>query len=122
MQPGQDHDVALPRPSYEGPYGTIYCSRCDFFGLGYNHPEWWRWEWLKQSGAADHSLQLIELGALVVESFEPAHPVYRSYPIVVRLTVDATDENEAKLIVERLLAGKFHFDFVASVETSAGAS
>ncbi len=51
MQPGEDHDIALPRPSYEGLYGTIYCSRCEFFGLGYNHPEWCTWEWLKETDA-----------------------------------------------------------------------
>lgn len=121
MQPGQDHDIALPRPSYEGLYGTIYCSRCSFLGLGYNHPEWCTWEWLKDTGAARHSLDLIELGALVTESFDRTHPVYRSYPILVRLTVEASDEDEAKLMVERFLAGRFDFDFVASIETD-GAS
>lgn len=120
MQPGEYHDIALPGPSYEGLFGTIYCSRCEFFGLGYNHPEWCTWEWLKQTGAADHSLDLIELGALVVESFYPTHPVYRSYPILVRLTVEASDDGEAKLMVERLLAGRFDFEFVASIETSGG--
>ena len=117
MQPGQDDDIALPRPSREGLYGTIYCSRCTFFGLGYKHPEWCTWEWLKQTGAADHSRDLIELGALVVESFNPTHPVYRSYPVTVTLSVEATDEDEARLQVERLLAGQFDFDFVAAIET-----
>lgn len=117
MQPGQDHDIALPRPSDEGLYGTIYCSRCGFLGLGYRHHEWCTWQWLKENGAARHSLDLIELGPLVVESFDPTHPVYRSYPIIVRLTVEASDDDEARLLVERLLAGRFDFEFVAAVET-----
>ena len=65
MQPGEYHDIALPRPSHEGLFGTIYCSRCEFLGLGYNHPEWCTWEWLKQTGAAKNSLDLIELGERV---------------------------------------------------------
>ena len=117
MQPGEYHDLALPRPSYEGLFGTIYCSRCEFFGLGYKHPEWCTWEWLKQTGAAGHSLELIELGPLVVESFDPTHPVYRSYPVLVRISVEATDEDEARLQVERLLAGRFDHQFVAIVDT-----
>jgi hypothetical protein len=117
MQPGQDHDLALPRPSYEGLYGTIYCSRCGFFGLGYNHPEWCVWEWLKKSDDAQHSLDLIELGALVVELFEEPPQVRRCYPVVVRISVEATDENEARLQVERLLAGHFDSAFVGIVET-----
>jgi hypothetical protein len=117
MQPGQDHDIALPRPSYEGLYGTIYCSRCEFFGLGYNHPEWCTWEWLKKTGAAKHSLDLIELGAVVVESFDPSHPVFHSYPVVVRISVEASDEDEARLQVERLLAGRFDSEFVGIIET-----
>jgi len=122
MQPGEDHDSALPRPSREGLYGTIYCTRCEFFGLGYNHPEWCTWEWLKETDAARHSLDLIELGALVVESFDPTHPVYRSYPVMVRISVEASDEDEARLRVERLLAGRFDFDFVAAIETKGWAS
>jgi hypothetical protein len=117
MQPGEDHDIALPRPSYEGLYGTIYCSRCEFFGLGYNHPEWCTWEWLKKTDAAQHSLDLIELGALVVETFEEQPVARRCYPVVVRISVEASDEDEARLQIERLLAGRFDFDFVASVET-----
>jgi hypothetical protein len=66
VQPRKYHDTALPRPSNEGLFGTIYCSRCGFFGLGYKHPEWCTWEWLKQIGAAQHCLDLVELGALVV--------------------------------------------------------
>ena len=121
MQPGEYHDIALPRPSYEGLFGTIYCSRCEFFGLGYHHPEWCTWEWLKETGAARHSLDLIELGAVVVETFDLTHPVYRSYPVVVRISVDASDEDEAYLQVERLLAGRFDFDFVAAIETKGRA-
>jgi len=117
MQPGEDHDIALPRPSREGLYGTIYCSRCEFFGLGYNHPEWCTWEWLKKTDAAQHSLDLIELGALVVETFDPTHPVFRSYPVVVRISVEASDEGEARLQVERLLAGCFDSEFVGLIET-----
>jgi hypothetical protein len=120
MQPGEYHDIALPRPGYEGPFGTIYCSRCEFFGLDHNHPEWRTWQWLKETGAARHSLDLIELGALVVGLFDATHPVYRSYPVTIRLTVDATDEDEARLLVERLLAGHFDFDFVASIDTHGG--
>jgi hypothetical protein len=81
MQPGEYHDVALPRPSYEGLFGTIHSSRCGFFGLGYNRPEWCTWEWLKQTGAAQHGLDLIELGAFVVESFENQHPVSGATPL-----------------------------------------
>ena len=117
MQPGEYHDIALPRPSYEGLFGTIYCSRCSFFGLGYNHPEWCTWEWLKRTGAAEHSLELIELGALVVESFDPTHPVYRSYPVTLRISVEASHEDEARLQVERLLAGRFDSEFGGLIET-----
>lgn len=117
MQPGEDHDIALPRPSYEGLYGTIYCSRCEFFGLGCNHPEWCKWEWLKETGAVQHSLDLVELGALVAESFDEEQPLSRSYPVLVKITVEATDENEARLYVERLLAGRFDHQFVAVLDT-----
>lgn len=117
MRPGEYHDDALPRPSREGLFGTIYCSRCEFFGLGYNHAEWCRWEWLKETGAEQHSLDLVELGALVAESFDEELPVARSYPVLVKITVEATDENEARLYVERLLAGRFDHQFVAVVDT-----
>lgn len=121
MQPGEDHDIALPRPSREGLYGTIYCSRCEFFGLGYNHPESCTWEWLKETGAARHSVDLIELGAVVVDTFDPTHPVYRFYPVLVRISVEASGEDEAHLQVERLLAGRFDFDFVAAIATKGRA-
>ncbi len=117
MQPGEDHDIALPRPSRECLYGTIYCSRCEFFGLGYNHPEWCIWESLKRRGEAQHSLDLIELGALVVETFEEQPVVRRRYPVVVRISVEASDEDEARLQVERLLAGRFDSEFVGIIET-----
>jgi hypothetical protein len=117
MQPGEYHDLALPRPSYEGLFGTIYCSRCSFLGLGYNHPEWCTWEWLKTTGAARHSVDLIELGALVVESFDEPHSVLRSYPVAVKISVEATHEDEAKLQIERMLAGRFDADFVGEIET-----
>jgi len=71
---------------------------------------------VKKTGSADHSLDLIELGALVIESFDPTPPVYRSYP-VYRSSVEATEEDEARLQVERLLAGRFDHQFVAVVET-----
>ena len=61
-------------------------------------------------------------GALVVESFDPTHPVYRSYRLVVRISVEASDEDEARLQVERLLAGRFDFDFVAAIEAKGWAS
>jgi hypothetical protein len=70
VQPSEYHDTALPRPSHEGLFGTIYCSRCNFFGLGYNHPEWCTWESLKEKGNAHLSLDLIELGAPVVASLK----------------------------------------------------
>jgi hypothetical protein len=74
VQPGEYQETALPRPSHGGLFGTIYCSHCGFFGLGYNHPEWCTWEWLKRTGAAKLSLDLIELGAHVVASVD-AHVV-----------------------------------------------
>jgi hypothetical protein len=77
VQPNKHNDIALPRPSHEGLFGTIYCSRCRFFGLGHNHPEWCTWEWLRQAGTAIHSLDLIELGALVVESFNTSRVMER---------------------------------------------
>ena len=122
MQPNEYHDIALPRPSYEGLFGTIYCSRCEYFGLGYNHPEWCTWEWLKESGAAQHSLELIELGAQVVEFFSPTHPFFHSYPVTITIAVEASHEDEARLQVERLLAGRFDFEFVAAIGTKGRAS
>lgn len=113
--------MALPRPSSEGLFGTIFCSRCGFLGLGYNHPEWCRWEWLKETGAAQHSLDLIELGALAVESFDEEPVVRRCYPVVVKISVEASDEDEARLQVERLLAGRFDSEFVGIIETKGRA-
>jgi len=34
VQSGEHHDEALPRPSYDGLFRIIYCSRCGFLGLG----------------------------------------------------------------------------------------
>jgi hypothetical protein len=63
------------------------------------------WQWLKETGPARHSLDLIELGALVVEAFDATHPVHRSYPVTIRVTVYATDDDEARVLVEGLRAG-----------------
>ena len=62
MIPGAYQDDALPPRSYEGTFGTIWCERCGFFGLGYNHPEWCTWEWLKESHPVESHLDLVELG------------------------------------------------------------
>ncbi len=69
MKPGEYHDDALPRPTDEGLFGTIYCSRCHFFGLGHNHPEWCSWSWLNETGRRDHHLRLVELGMRAAFSF-----------------------------------------------------
>ncbi len=68
MRPGTYHDDALPRPTDEGLFGTIYCTRCDFFGLGYNHPEWCRWAWLAEVGRRQHHLDVVELGDRVSDA------------------------------------------------------
>lgn len=62
MQPGEYNDSALPRPSEEGLFGTIYCERCSFFGLGFDHPEWCRWESLKRRGVVGKHPDVVELG------------------------------------------------------------
>jgi len=72
---------------------------------------------LKQTGAASDSLDLIELGALVVEALEEHAVVRRCYPVVVRISVEASDEDEARLPVERLLVGGFDWEFVGLIET-----
>ena len=69
MIPGSDHDDAMPRPSHEGLYGTTWCSRCGFFGLGYNHPEWCVWQWLKESHQTQRHLDHVELGERVADAF-----------------------------------------------------
>lgn len=107
MQPGEYHDISLPRPSHEGLFGTIYCSRCDYFGIGYKHPEWCTWQWLKETDGARPSLDLIEIGSRVTALFITTPPLCRTFPVLVRISVEATDEGEARLHVERLLAGRY---------------
>lgn len=111
MQPGQGHGIALPRPSRECLYGSIYCSRCEFFGLGYYHPEWCTWQWLKESGAVQHSLDLIELGPVVSNVLIPRIP----YLVAVRISVEPSDEDEPRLQVDRLLRGRLDLYFVATI-------
>lgn len=60
--PGQDHDTVLPRPTFEGLYGTIWCSTCGFSGVGRDHPEWCTWQGLKRDDRRARSLDLLELG------------------------------------------------------------
>jgi hypothetical protein len=76
-------------------------------------PESRAWEWLKSVGDAAVLLDRIELGTLVVESLESTQPL-RTYPVLVTIAVDAADEDEARLQVERLLAGRFDFTFLDS--------
>ena len=80
MRPGAYHDDALPRPSYEGLFGTILCIRCDFFGLGYLHPETCTWEWLKETDRVRLHLDLAELGDRATDALtqsEQPLPIYR---------------------------------------------
>jgi hypothetical protein len=75
LQPGQIWDEALPRPSYEGLWGTVLCLECGFHGLGHNHPEWCSWEVLKaRPSARAKALAITELGERVVAVLE-AEPV-----------------------------------------------
>lgn len=62
MQPGVDSDQALPQPSHEGLQGTVLCTECGYFGLGYLHPEWCTWEILKELGQRSSALAIIEMG------------------------------------------------------------
>jgi hypothetical protein len=80
VRPGEYHDDALPRRSYEGLFGTILCTRCDFFGLGYLHPETCTWGWLKGTGRVRLHLDLAELGDRVTDALTKsgqALPIYR---------------------------------------------
>lgn len=70
MKPGEYHDHALPRPSHERLFGTIYCPRCAFFGLGYRHPEWCEWQRLKEHKRAAAHLDLVELGGRAAAAFQ----------------------------------------------------
>jgi hypothetical protein len=63
MQPSQNSDPALPRPSYEGLWGTVLCLQCGFLGLGIDHPEWCSWEVLKaRPEVRATALSVVELG------------------------------------------------------------
>lgn len=44
-------------------------------------------------------------------------PMLQTYPVLVCIRVEATTEDEARLLVERLLAGRFDHRFVALVDT-----
>lgn len=71
MMPGAYHHDALPRRSYGGRFGTIWCERCGFFGLGYNRPEWCTWQWLTESRQVGAHLVLVELGGRVAARLSP---------------------------------------------------
>jgi hypothetical protein len=42
--------------------------------------------------------------------------------VTTTIYVDATDEDEAALIIERFLAGRFDSEVIATVETDGGES
>lgn len=62
----------MPRPSYEGLYGTVLCLACGFLGLGVDHPEWCEWEVLKQQpDTLARALTIVELGERVAATLDP---------------------------------------------------
>lgn len=74
MQPGQICDCVLPKPSYEGLWGTVLCLECGFVGLGIDHAEWCSWEVLKsRPDTRNEALLRAELGDRVATSLEPRH-------------------------------------------------
>lgn len=52
-----------------------------------------------------------------LKTFDEEPVVRRCYPVVVKISVEASDEDEVRLQVERLLAGRFDSEFVGTIET-----